>query len=219
MSTLESVLAKYNLKNEDVVEIPNVGRDDLARMLHELDFKVGVEVGVQRGLYSEVIARENPQMKVYGVDPWTTFKTCDASEERRRTESHASQDMCDAFYEETKQRMAKYGNYEIIKEYSVDAVKRFEDESIDFVYIDANHQYEFVMDDIKEWSKKIRKGGIISGHDYYRISDPRALMHVKEAVDTYVAENNIKPLIIWGVKAKIPGTVRDRWRSWSWVKQ
>ena len=220
MSTLETILNKYDMGGLEVaehIEIPNTGRDTLASWLRALDFKIGVEVGVQKGLYSEVLCRENPQMKVYGVDPWTSYKTCDASEPRRKTESHASQETCDRFYEETKVRMAKYPNYEILREYSVDAVKRFEDKSIDFVYLDGNHEYSFVIDDITEWSKKIRPGGIIAGHDYYRIKDKRSLMHVKFAVDDYVKKNNIKPLVIWGSNAKIPGTTRDRWRSWSWI--
>ena len=220
MSTLETILSKYDMDGLEVaehIEIPNVGRDTLASWLRALDFKIGVEVGVQRGLYSEVLCRENPQMKVYGVDPWMSYLTCDSEEHRRKSQSHAPQPLCDQFYEETKKRMSAYPNYEIIKEYSVDAVKRFADNSIDFVYIDANHEYSFVMDDIVEWSKKIRNGGIISGHDYYKIKDPRSLMHVKLAVNDYVKANNIKPLVIWGINARTPGMIRDKWRSWSWV--
>lgn len=218
-STLDYILKRYNVPYSDFIEIPNVGRKTLVTLLAELDFKIGVEVGVQRGLFSEDIARANPQMKVYGVDPWTTYVTCDADEPRRRTQSRATEEMCADFYRSTKKRMGPYTNYEILKEYSIDAVKHFDDESIDFVYIDGNHDYSFVKDDITEWSKKVKKGGIISGHDYYRISDRRALMHVKQAVDDYVRDNNIKPLIIWGLKSKDPGMIRDKWRSWSWVKQ
>lgn len=219
METLKYILEKYNLPMADKIEIPNVGRDDLAALCFEMNFQKGVEIGVQRGLYSEVLCIEAPSMMVYGVDPWVTFKTCDADDSMRKTESHAPQELCEQFYEETKKRMSPYENYQILREYSIDAVKRFDDESIDFVYIDGNHQYDFVMNDIREWTKKLKKGGIMSGHDYYRIADKRALMHVKEAVDTYVSENKIKPLIIWGAQGKAPGTIRDRWRSWSWVKE
>ena len=41
-----------------------------------------------------------------------------------------------------------------------------DDKSIDFVYIDADHEYESVRKDIAAWHPKIRRGGIISGHDY-----------------------------------------------------
>ena len=50
----------------------------------------------------------------------------------------------------------------------MDAVKDFKDESLDFVYIDANHGYESTKEDIREWSKKVKKGGIVSGHDYVK---------------------------------------------------
>jgi len=221
MDTLNYILNKYRIAHQakdDLIEIRNTGRDTLASVLHELDFKTGVEVGVQEGLYSEVIARENPQMKVYGVDPWLSYDTCKVDEARKKTENSSPQWKCEQFYENAKKRLSPYSNYEIIREFSVDAVNHFDDESLDFVYIDGNHKYEFVKDDITEWIKKIRKGGIISGHDYYIIKEPRALMHVKYAVDDYVKDNNIKPLIIWGIKARNPDEIRDRWRSWSWVK-
>lgn len=49
---------------------------------------------------------------------------------------------------------------------SVLASARYPDSSIDFVFIDAEHKYEFVIQDIKHWLPKVRKGGIIAGHDY-----------------------------------------------------
>lgn len=211
-ATLGYILNKYDLSSDDktrgVIEIPNVGRNNLAALLHELGFKTGVEVGVQRGRYSEVLCHENPQMKVYGVDAWKHFKTLN---------DYAPQETCDLFYEEAKARMAPYQNYEIIRAWSMDAVKKFKDESLDFVYIDANHEYPFVMEDLSQWSKKIRKGGIISGHDYYVTRHPTR-MQVKEALDDYIRTNNTKPLIVWGLKADIPGNIRDKRRSWSFVK-
>ena len=52
------------------------------------------------------------------------------------------------------------------KEYSVDAAKLFDDRSLDLVFIDANHTYEHVKEDIEAWYPKIRDGGILSGHDF-----------------------------------------------------
>ena len=49
---------------------------------------------------------------------------------------------------------------------SKNASNLFDDDSLDFVYIDANHKYEAVKEDISCWFPKIRKGGILSGHDY-----------------------------------------------------
>ena len=51
--------------------------------------------------------------------------------------------------------------------------------SLDFVYIDANHDFNHVMQDIIIWSDRVRPGGIVSGHDYN-------IKSVKTAVDAYV---------------------------------
>jgi predicted O-methyltransferase YrrM len=41
-----------------------------------------------------------------------------------------------------------------------------EDKSLDFVYIDANHTYQAVKEDIRLWYPKVKSGGLIMGHDY-----------------------------------------------------
>ncbi|KKM91609.1 hypothetical protein LCGC14_1226810 [marine sediment metagenome] len=55
----------------------------------------------------------------------------------------------------------------IIFDNSWDSVNRFKDNSIDFIFIDADHSAESVTKDIKAWYKKIKKGGIMSGHDFF----------------------------------------------------
>ena len=54
----------------------------------------------------------------------------------------------------------------IIRDLSVNASKRFNDNSLDAVFIDADHSYEAVKLDIQNWMPKVRKGGILAGHDY-----------------------------------------------------
>ena len=53
-----------------------------------------------------------------------------------------------------------------IKMTSEEASKIYKNESLDFIFIDANHQYEFVLNDIKSWYPKLKIGGYIGGHDY-----------------------------------------------------
>lgn len=62
------------------------------------------------------------------------------------------------------------------------AHNEFENESVDFIYIDANHQYEFVKNDLINFLPKIKKGGIIGGHDYGQ----RMWDGVQKAVDEIV---------------------------------
>ena len=49
---------------------------------------------------------------------------------------------------------------------SWDAASQFEDKSLDFVFLDADHVYESIIRDLKAWVPKIKPGGIIAGHDY-----------------------------------------------------
>ena len=73
-NTLEHINNTYpsvpNPRNLGYREIPNAGRTILADICRELDFKVGVEVGVERGRFSEVLMKRNPQMQLYGIDPY-----------------------------------------------------------------------------------------------------------------------------------------------------
>jgi predicted O-methyltransferase YrrM len=53
-----------------------------------------------------------------------------------------------------------------IKKRSLDAVNLYANESLDLVFIDAAHDYNSVLQDIKAWLPKVKQGGIIAGHDY-----------------------------------------------------
>ena len=125
-------------------------RKDLAKLF----VGVGAEIGVERAVFSQEIAKNCT--KLYCVDPWKKYSGY---------RDHVTQKDLDTFFEESKEKMKSY-NCEFIRKFSMDAVKDFADESLDFVYIDANHEYENVRDDIIEWSKKVKKGGVVSGHDF-----------------------------------------------------
>ena len=64
--------------------------------------------------------------------------------------------------------MINYNNIRKIKKLSIEASKDFSDNFFDCVYVDANHDYESVKEDILHWISKIKKGGFISGHDYHQ---------------------------------------------------
>lgn len=72
----------------------------------------------------------------------------------------------------------------IIRKFSGAASQDFKDGSVDFVFIDANHNYDPVRADIAAWLPKVRSGGIIAGHDYTAWNWPG----VKKAVDEAFGE-------------------------------
>jgi len=74
-----------------------------------------------------------------------------------------------------------------IKLSSVEASKTFENRSLDFVYIDADHSYEAVTEDIHAWFSKIKQNGLIGGHDYHHPAVQRAVKDIfkNEVIQTY----------------------------------
>lgn len=183
------------------IELPN-SRDELGELFNSLDLRVGVELGVEEGVYSETLCKGNPDMKLTGIDAWQAYKGY---------RDHVTQEKLDKLYYNTLLRMNEYihsDRYEAIKGFSQDVVKTFDDESLDFVYIDAAHDFVNVTLDIAAWEKKVRKGGIVAGHDYRRTTGG-AVNHTKDVVQAWTYSHGIKP---WYV---LRG---DRAATWLWVK-
>lgn len=150
-------------------------RFHLSDVYKELGFKVGAEIGVRRGRYSKYLCQQNPQLKMYCIDPWTVHGSY-------------TQDRQDGIYREFLANVAGL-NVEVIRKTSMEAVNSFTDESLDFVFIDGNHKFDFVMEDLIYWSRKVRSGGIVSAHDYY----PLRSGGVVPAVDAYTKCHCIVP--------------------------
>lgn len=192
--------------------IPDANRDQLPEFFKELGFKVGVEIGVDKAKYSQVICKAG--LKLYGVDPFLFYSDYPHPEGQKRL---------DFLHDHCVRTMQPY-DFTMIRKTSMEAVKDFEDNSLDFVYIDGHHGFKYVAEDIWEWSKKVRKGGIISGHDYAKtrhteIRDPFVL-HVAPVVDGYIQALNIPNWWLIGAdKVSQEGELRDRFRSWFWVNK
>lgn len=209
MNSLEYILNKFNINFDGStrlpIEIPNVGRDNLPGLLKELGYKTGVEIGVLSGDYSEKLCQANPELKLYGVDPYEAYS------------QHRNQQQLDEFYQQAKIKLAVFKNYHFVRQPSIEAAKHFADDSLDFVYIDGAHDLLSVLADLNAWSPKVKPGGIISGHDYIRRREPTN-HYVVQAVNLFIKDNNISPWFLLGSNAKIPGMIRDRHRSFMWVK-
>ncbi len=207
MDANQFIADRFNLdlKQKSPIEIPNYGRDNLPVLMNELGYTVGAEVGVLIGKYSEMFCRNIPKLKLYAIDSWEIY------------DGYNIFDKLPKAYEEAKRRLALY-NVEIIRAFSMDAVKMFQDESLDFVYIDANHSYLHAVQDIVYWAEKVRKGGIVAGHDYRHSGPANGSHSVIEAIWGYTQAYHIRPWFILGTKAEVPGMIRDRTRSWMFIK-
>lgn len=147
-------------------------RNILGDIFRDAGLNKGVEVGVKKGEFSKVLCEKNPNIELYCVDPWSTKLSTNSNR----------------YYKTAVQTLSPY-NAKLLKMNSMDALKNFPDESLDFAYIDANHSFDFCCPDIIFWSQKVRKGGIVGCHDYFA----HYKGGVMKAVDAYTHCHHIDP--------------------------
>jgi len=138
--------------------------DMVARVNESATF---VEVGSFKGKSSAYmiveIINSQKDIKFYCVD---TFL---GSSEHFKDQPHEDSDVVKGtLFESFSQNLASVKNHYIpVKSTSLEAVNKFKDKSLDFVFIDAAHDYDNVKADILAWTPKIKNGGYLGGHDYH----------------------------------------------------
>jgi hypothetical protein len=119
----------------------------------------GAEVGTFKGEFSRDIIRRWFGT-LYMIDVWRAL-----GEEYEDASNHKY--FSEGVYGDAMRNIEGFEDQAImIRASSEIAANMFEDESLDFVYIDANHAYDFVVQDIDLWYPKVKKGGYLCGHDY-----------------------------------------------------
>ena len=123
---------------------------------------VGIEIGVDYGTTSVHLLSSLPNSVLYGIDPYITYNDWYGSEvnDRERVMS-IMKDRTDVFNH----------RFLHIRKTSDDAVSMFEDESMDFIFVDGLHTYEQVLKDCQNYWPKLKKGGLFCGHDFNTIED------------------------------------------------
>ena len=171
-------------------------RRELAKEFAKLGYAKGAEIGVYVGYYSRVLLDIIPNLNLLCVDSW---------EPKTRRERA---------YQLALEILSRYPNATVVRGKSVDVAKTVEDETLDFVFIDADHSYLSVKDDLEAWVPKVRKGGIVSGHDYFEPQSGN--LGVIQAVDEYVKDHQYKlQLTDWDKRNPIND---DRQPSWFFYK-
>ena len=127
------------------------------------DLKVGAEIGIAGGQHIKALMENTNIQKMYGVDPFIT-DSWDMHSFFSVDEDYGG---FDGLYGEVKELLAQFGDrVELVRKKSTEAAPDFEDESLDFVFIDAIHDYENCFNDIAHWHHRVRKGGYVMGHDW-----------------------------------------------------
>jgi len=197
METVEYIKNKYGVSDGKIIDLPISRWKEWPLLLKELGVKKAVEIGTYKGNFAETLSLLIPDIDLTVVDAWKVY---------RDYKDYGVNDLETVAYELTKERAEKFG-FKIIKGWSNEVVNDFEDESLDFVFIDGNHDFEHVVEDVAKWSRKVKKGGIVSGHDFNR--NHAKHFGVKEAIPAWCEAEQISPLFI---------VRKDQCASWFYIK-
>lgn len=138
----------------------------ILKRIEGIENPVGVEVGVFAGDLSKRLLLR-PDLKLTMVDSWEEHGV--DSEYAKSGDFHGvlSRSAQDSYYKHTMEVTRFAGERAVIlRKSSIEAAKDFEDGSLDFVFLDADHTYEAVRADIAAWYPKVKRGGLLCGHDY-----------------------------------------------------
>jgi predicted O-methyltransferase YrrM len=138
-----------------------------------------IEVGAWKGMSASYMAVEiinsNKDIRFDCVDLW----------EYADSQNDISEDMYENLYEVFLKNIEPVKHIiNPIKDYSVKASNLYEDKSVDFIFLDASHDYENVMNDLNAWFPKVKLGGVLAGHDY-------ASEGVKKAVNEFFTKMGV----------------------------
>lgn len=172
-------------------------RHDLLRSLPK--HAIGAEIGVHRGDFSERILAAAKPKKLILIDPWMyvndeTYKDALYGGEKGQDQKHMD-DRYNAVLARFSDKIDA-GQVTVMRDLSEDALRKLDNDSLDFVYIDGNHLYEHVKKDLELSFMKVRPGGIVSGDDY--AVEGWWEGGVRQAVDEFVKERKLDTLRIIG---------------------
>lgn len=180
-------------KQNDIQDTPaGIGIIELIKNLGK-ERLIGLEIGCSLGHTTVHLMNNFSGLKLYGIDPYIEYT--DWNGNYLPPEHHIEN--LEIFNRNIKPFIKQHTLY---REKSDDVVNKFEDESLDFIFIDGLHEYEQVLTDCRNYYSKVKSGGIFSGHDFTVIPG------VHNAVVEFATE------------IKIPQIFSTNVDVWYWIK-
>ncbi len=165
--------------------------DFFPKLINENNYKIGIEIGVFWGEFSEHLLKNTNIITLYGLDIYRNV-----GEIERITKQYS-------------------GRFVFIDGRSPEYSKKFEDNFFDFIYIDAQHTYEAVKTDLESWYPKLKKNGLLFGDDYLLAHDhTESKFGVVEAVNEFCENKNIEFFVTGLESTKIEDKIqfaKDKW--------
>jgi len=164
-------------------EVPGKRWDTLSHLLERLGVSerpvAAAEVGVEAANTSQRLLERNPTLSYIGVDPYVNN---------------------DGLYEDVTRRLEVYttaGRFTLHRSTSLAAADAVADGSLDLVFLDARHDYEAVAADMEAWRPKLRRGGVLSGHDFSWMFPTVAMAVYKATFDAPERTLHLAPDGVW----------------------
>ncbi len=158
----------------------------------------GAEVGVYEGELSEYLLQTHPKLFLYMVDLWEPYNIEGSAAQSGDLLVTMPDNAWPFIHASAVVRTARMASRrEIIHKDSVAAAADVEDESLDFVFIDADHSLEGASRDLKAWILKVKPSGLVTGHDFDQPDYPG--WGVREALEIYGPKKILVGLHnVWG---------------------
>ena len=136
-------------------ELAHVSGRELVPILKKINAKIGIEIGVDEGLTSWYFLKELPELKLYGIDPYSQYIDWNGNELDQSGRNNT--------FEIAVDRLKPYTDRHVLyRTTSDDAVDKFVDNGYDFIFIDGLHEYDQLKKDCANYFPKIKKGGVFA---------------------------------------------------------
>lgn len=187
----------------------NPNNRDSHNIMHMIPFaSIGAEIGVWMGSSSSQFLSRGLK-KFYMVDPWAVEgyqPAIDANDETFNYQKYLNkysklvgsnnpddfQKYYDKIYHQVWEKFRSYPEAIICRQNSTDWFKSYDDEKLDWIYIDGDHSYTGVINDLNNCLKVMKLGGVIYGDDYKWGDNRGDKGGVKKAVNEFVAAKNLE---------------------------
>ncbi|CAB9500525.1 expressed unknown protein [Seminavis robusta] len=193
-------------------------RGDMVRHLQQWNFTSGIEIGVQLGLFAEYNLKSWPACQTYKlIDLWQ-------QQVNYKDAANVENSVHESFFQQTKERLQPFEKItQYYRMYSNEAAKIIAEEGqqVDFVYVDARHDYCGCKEDIELYWPLIKPGGILAGHDFMENYEV-APQDWSICMDGSIHPEAVKGAVMeFANKHKLPVGVTYRetmWNSW-WIRK
>ena len=167
----------------------------LAKLVNKHGLTHGAEIGVYKGATFFHLLDHCPNLHLIGVDSWLPLPSTQIKDITKGLSSYTARtpEKMIRMSRDVTAKAKAYQRATILRMDTVDAAAHVEDESLDFIFVDADHSTESVMADLQAWMPKVREDGWVLGHDAQWPSVQRALMQVFGKWTTHPYDN------VWSV--------------------